>query len=676
MTQTAFFKFCETSLGLTDLESKDWWKDMLSNPQVERDNGGFKGRQQLWVPVGKKRSRGSESGVQDEVQEGGNQLKGATPHDVKVLKDHTKNLDASFADELFVLRACGSGTGSCPPSEDAEGEGAVDKKPRTLKPERDAPRFHKAMQSAMEKLQKAREKSTCASDAAVKVLHEIPEDDKQKDKALNSYTSTLQLHAQIFMKFEGNTDVVKLFNIYQPPASSGGPPPPPLIPSFVPDIRAAIMAPATPAASAPGTPMATVPHPSPSKPILPVPSKAASVCLTDEYIQITSMKRILQDFPLKKPFATDPEMAMTLSEMEFHVGEVTDCEDSEALNSHMVAWEDAIKIAVAIVNAMSMSSITLVRHAASQGRDKTRKEKQLAQERQTAQLKKIRDGAKQQAEAIKAKHNAASKIPASKVFLAEFTIPEIPGVAILTEVQPLSYLEPFVLRSVPAVDTWLSDHTVQKGLTSFAAGYRKKAETGGGRTQSLMEVKQGRTITLDMLKAWQPPEILDIGANSSIDGGSTFMEGMWIFGFSPDMMFCGFTPNNCAMLRVLALGEIKLLLIHIQSLIKVDPEFKNLDYLDNLKNLDTEALRALAVAGVSMRHVTQLQGDMLYIPAGYLMIESCVVGHNLVYGVRKSFMMKGGEGSHALAYAVTTDLFRNSGRNCDRMDLISGTMKA
>ena len=295
---------------------------------------------------------------------------------------------------------------------------------------------------------------------------------------------------------------------------------------------------------------------------------------------------------------------------------------------------------------------------------------------QTAQLKKIRDGAKHQAEAIKAKHNAASKIPASKVFLAEFTIPEIPGVAILTEVQPLSYLEPFVLRSVPAVDTWLSDHTVQKGLTSFAAGYRKKAETGGGRTQSLMEVKQGRTITLDMLKAWQPPEILDIGANSSIDGGSTFMEGMWIFGFSPDMMFCGFTPNNCAMLRVLALGEIKVLLIHIQSLIKVDPEFKNLDYLDNLKNLDTEALRALAVAGVSMRHVTQLQGDMLYIPAGYLMIESCVVGHNLVYGVRKSFMMKGGEGSHALAYAVTTDLFRNSGRNCDRMDLISGTMKA
>ena len=72
MTQAAFNKYCELTLGLTDVETKDWWKELYSNPKTERDTDGFKGRVQFWIPTGKMRASGSETGVNDQVHQGGN----------------------------------------------------------------------------------------------------------------------------------------------------------------------------------------------------------------------------------------------------------------------------------------------------------------------------------------------------------------------------------------------------------------------------------------------------------------------------------------------------------------------------------------------------------------------------------------------------------------------------
>ena len=44
-------------------------KELKKNPKVDRDNKGFRGRFQLWMPVGARRSNQGLKGVTDAVQE-------------------------------------------------------------------------------------------------------------------------------------------------------------------------------------------------------------------------------------------------------------------------------------------------------------------------------------------------------------------------------------------------------------------------------------------------------------------------------------------------------------------------------------------------------------------------------------------------------------------------------
>ena len=286
-------------------------------------------------------------------------------------------------------------------------------------------------------------------------------------------------------------------------------------------------------------------------------------------------------------------------------------------------------------------------------------------------------------------HQAANALATPKIFTLDIAIPGIAEIALHTAQveqaqQATLYSEPCVLRDMPEVALWLSDHVVQMSLTSFACGYSQKAETTAGRTKAFVDAKQGKAATAVMFDAFLPTQdVLDIARDKTITGGQAFMDGLWMFGFSPDMKYSGFTPNNSACLRALALGEVKILLVDVQSLVKVTTEealtpgepdrCKDLSYLEELNNWDDAKLKSLVASGVRMKRFVQKQGDLLYIPQGYLIIESTMPGQSLVYGVRKSLMMKGG--AHASAYSATTELFRASQRNCERMDLIFEMMK-
>jgi hypothetical protein len=701
MTQAAFNKYCELTLGLTDVETKDWWKDLYSNPKTERDTEGFKGRVQLWIPTGKMRTTGSETGVNDQVHQGGNQIKSADERDVNVLKKHVLNQDADLSSQWF--RSAAATSSSSTPLAGDQGtldeENAPKKKRQILKPERDAPKYHQQMQIFLTSFTKTIDKAQTASQSAVQLLIDIPEEKKQKDKALNSYTSTLQFQMQVFNKFCGHTEVVKLFNNYVAPVADSAVPSTPLssTQTFYPDNRASVMTPstprdpATPSTAAPSTPATSPPPEASPKRAVPASChvKPGSVCFTEEYIVEVAFRKLMHDFVTKKPFPQEIDKAMTLHEMQDHCAQITDIDEPDMLADHIEDWEEAVKIALAVVKAVIHSSDTLAKHLLALDRAKVKQAKQDAVDKTATQLKTIREQAKLQAEAIKVKHQAAHAAATPKVFTLDIAIPGIAEIALHTAKveqaqQATLYSEPCVLRDMPEVALWLSDHVVQKSLTSFASGYRKKAETTAGRTQVPVDVKQGKAATAAMFDAFVPTQdVLDIARDQTISGGQAFMDGLWMFGFSPDMKYSGFTPNNSACLRALALGEVKILLVDVQSLVKVTKEkaltpgckdqCKNLSYLEELNNWDDAKLKSLVASGVKMKRFVQKQGDLLYIPQGFLIVESTMPGQSLVYGVRKSMMMKGGE--HASAYRATTELFRASQRNCERMDAIFQMMK-
>ncbi len=152
-----------------------------------------------------------------------------------------------------------------------------------------------------------------------------------------------------------------------------------------------------------------------------------------------------------------------------------------------------------------------------------------------------------------------------------------------------------------------------------------------------------------------------------------------MFGFQPhpDMMNSGFTPNNAAMLRLVALGEVKVVLIDSETLTKVSsakhgPPFENLEYISQtLNSWDKVAIAKMAAAGVKMFHTVQMKGDLLFVPQGWLVVESSHPKNNLIYGVRKSFMVK-----DRVTYEHVKAKYFASSRSVDRMDKLLQLMKS
>ena len=178
MTREAFKCHCENTLGLTKEEWEPWWGEFLDNPDIERDEKGFRGRQQLWIPnAHMNRSRQRTTGVTDEVNTGQNPIKKPEEHDVEVLKDHVLNQNRGFGDD-FIRKAHGDRTQlnaaltkaspckrsaehSKDPKETAGGpEASPSKKARTRKItclERDAPKLFTAMTQGVKKFEKLEE---------------------------------------------------------------------------------------------------------------------------------------------------------------------------------------------------------------------------------------------------------------------------------------------------------------------------------------------------------------------------------------------------------------------------------------------------------------------------------------------------------------------------------------
>ena len=69
MTREVFKTYCEDTLGLEKEEWEGWWDELYNEPRVERNRKGFRGREQLWIPLGEERSGRRIKGVADIVQE-------------------------------------------------------------------------------------------------------------------------------------------------------------------------------------------------------------------------------------------------------------------------------------------------------------------------------------------------------------------------------------------------------------------------------------------------------------------------------------------------------------------------------------------------------------------------------------------------------------------------------
>ena len=214
--------WCVNKKGLTDDQAKDWWKKLLDDPTVDRDNDGFGGAFRLWIPNAKQsRDRLRDSYIDNRQEEGSAVEKKPKPSDAQAwvllqclwevallqvasyllrcdaasdsvamssssnsdivathppkpphlqdLRDHVHRQEVSFGDAFFKQNGSGAGSSSSKRKEDQddEAEAGVKRPVKKVCLERELPKFGTAMSKNIQSLVADMQKSVaCAKKAA------------------------------------------------------------------------------------------------------------------------------------------------------------------------------------------------------------------------------------------------------------------------------------------------------------------------------------------------------------------------------------------------------------------------------------------------------------------------------------------------------------------------------
>ncbi|CAK9082469.1 Uncharacterized protein SCF082_LOCUS39189 [Durusdinium trenchii] len=103
MWEGEFLKWAENVKALPEAEAKAWWKEPLNNPRIERDNDGYKGRLQLWVPKSVARLTDKSKFTESAAEQGSKPIKDPKAEDVNMLKHIGPKLMKNMERDLKAL---------------------------------------------------------------------------------------------------------------------------------------------------------------------------------------------------------------------------------------------------------------------------------------------------------------------------------------------------------------------------------------------------------------------------------------------------------------------------------------------------------------------------------------------------------------------------------------------
>ena len=183
-----------------------------------------------------------------------------------------------------------------------------------------------------------------------------------------------------------------------------------------------------------------------------------------------------------------------------------------------------------------------------------------------------------------------------------------------------------------------------------------------------MQIKYGKEQVEEFLAGLKLPNIVDI---SEVPGGALFGSQTWLFGYDPGMQFIGFYPNNAAVVRVQACGEVNCLFFEVHGLLQYfqkkepDTKFDVKKWVQQVASMEQDDLKEV------LDHVvkyTAKVGDLLFVPSGYIAVEQTGPREQVCYGFRKSYLQSNPEA--VAAYKTITGLFESGKRNTDRMKAV------
>ncbi|CAK9065531.1 unnamed protein product [Durusdinium trenchii] len=358
--------------------------------------------------------------------------------------------------------------------------------------------------------------------------------------------------------------------------------------------------------------------------------------------------------------------------MREHLSSALQLQSVEAYENLKASWQSVSSSATALFSSVAKVASDVAEHVKTRAREAKRQETRKSQQEKQAALKAIRDQAKSAADEIRSRVKPVVQDP---VFLIEnlkdVTLPakEVKGVGEIP-----GWVQPWFIKDwQPGMDC-LNDAALKKSLDTFAAQYRKLGDPSGRHQYNF---NSAQAMVDSMFKQVTPPSVLDLEADEIPNGGK-FMGAKWFYGFDPGMNFLGLLPNGASQIRIHARGEVNITMfsVHqfVEKILRVNndacPYTKALALVQKWTDKDVETARNSN--GLTIYHHKLVANEVLFIPDGFLCIETCDPGSSEVYGMRKSFFCI--EPESLQNYRAVVELFKNDGREVGQMEAVEQSL--
>ena len=181
MWRGEFILWATRKKALTQIEAEDWWAELEKDPKIERDNGGYKGRLQLWIPNITYKLLDKSNYIDRQHEQGNKPINKAKDSDINMLRAHLKRQRMDACDEfLHIGMASGSAGPDCP------GDQPPAKRAKTVDLGREVPKLARTMTKDLAAVRKAFETAEVKYNNASKALSDASLEVIQEDTALFS----------------------------------------------------------------------------------------------------------------------------------------------------------------------------------------------------------------------------------------------------------------------------------------------------------------------------------------------------------------------------------------------------------------------------------------------------------------------------------------------------------
>lgn len=239
--------------------------------------------------------------------------------------------------------------------------------------------------------------------------------------------------------------------------------------------------------------------------------------------------------------------------------------------------------------------------------------------------------------------------------------------------------EPILFKDNRKISEWANEPKMQLALGSFGGRYKKTDMfSRSGKAQMVLFAKEGKEESHALISNFTAP----IPDDNKVKGENDFSkitDTLWLFGYDPALTSISATPNGMAMMKVLAFGEVKWLVMEISSTVAALRAELGVDVIkaDDLEaligSLTYGNLENCKKHGMKAKSCLQRPNEAVFVAAGWIAAEQSVKGM-LIYGLRASLLLKSEASCHS--YEAYIGLNSASGKPVDKMQQVLDLMQA